>query len=101
MLAVVDVVYTANLGYGRKLGIGFVHPPGSKEITGVVADPGPKADIHIRHLGGGRFVVTDRGGAQDATDGVPIIAADAMGGRHDVVLRAFNTKAASPVSSRR
>ena len=101
VLAVVDVVYTANLGYGRKLGIGFVHPPGSKDISAVVADPGPKADIHIRHLGGGRFVVTDRGGSQDATDGVPIVAADAMGGRHEVLLRAFNTNAASPVSSRR
>ena len=70
-------------------------------MTGVVADPSPTADIRIRHLGGGRFVVTDRHGAHDATDGVPIIAADAMGGRHDVVLRAFNTNAASPVSSRR
>ena len=101
MLAVVDVVHTANLGYGSKLGIGFLHPPGSKMITGIVADPGPTADIRIRHLGGGRFTVTDRHGSQDATDGVPIIAADGMGGRHDVVLRAFNTNAATPVSTRR
>ena len=101
VLAVVDVVYTANLGYGSKLGIGFLHAPGSKAVTGVIADPSPTADIRIRHLGGGRFTVTDRYGAHDATDGEPILAADAMGGRHEVVLRAFNTNAASLVSSGR
>jgi hypothetical protein len=101
VLAVVDGVHTANLGFGSKLGIAFLYTPGGKQVTGVVADSSPTADIRIRNHGGGRFVVTDRYGPHDATDGVPIIAADARGGRHDVVLRAFNTNAATPVSSRR
>ena len=101
VLAVVDVVHTANLGYGSKLGIGFVHDPGTKAVTDVVADPSPTADVRIRNLGGGRFTVTDRHGTHDAKDGEPTMATDGMGGRHEVVLRAFNTNAASAVSSRR
>ena len=100
VLAVVDVVHTANLGHGSRLGIGFVRDPGSGAVTGVVADRGSKADIRVRHLRGGRFVVTDRLGRHVATDGEPIVVADSVGGRHDVVLRAFDTKAASPVTSR-
>ncbi len=101
VIAVVDVVHTANLGYGSKLGIGFVRDPGSRQVTGVVRDPSPTADIRIRHRGGGRFVVTDRHGRRAATEGVPIMATDSVGARHEVVLRAFNTKAASAESSHR
>jgi hypothetical protein len=101
VIAVVDVVHTANLGYGSKLGIGFVRDPGSRQVTGVVGDPSPTADIRIRHRGGGRFVVTDRHGRRAATEGVPIMATDSVGARHEVVLRAFNTKAASAESSHR
>ena len=101
VIAVVDVVHTANLGYGSKLGIGFVRDPASGRVTGVVADRSPTAEIRVRHRGGGRFVVTDRRGRHDATDGEPIIALDSEGARHEVVLRAFNTKAASAESTYR
>jgi hypothetical protein len=70
-------------------------------VTGIVADRGPNADIRIRYLGGGRFEVTDRVGRHVTTSGEPIVAADSVGVRHELVLRAFATKAASPVSSRR
>ena len=101
VLAIVDVVHTANLGYGSKLGIGFVRDPGSRQVTGVVADRSPTADIRVRHRGGGRFVVTDRHGRHVATDGERVMAVDSVGARHEVVLRAFNTKAASAESTYR
>jgi len=101
VVAVVDVVHTANLGHGSRLGIGFVRAPGTRRVTGIVADRGPNADIRIRYLGRGRFEVTDRVGRHVTTSGEPIAAADSVGVRHELVLRAFATKAASPVSSRR
>jgi len=101
VVAVVDVVHTANLGHGSRLGIGFVRAPGTRRVTGIVADRGPNADIRIRYLGRGRFEVTDRVGRHVTTSGEPIVAADSVGVRHELVLRAFATKAASPVSSRR
>jgi len=99
VIAVVDVVHTANLGYGSKLGMGFVRDPKSGRVTGVVADRSPTADIRVRHRGGGRFVVSDRRGRHDATAGESFIAVDSEGARHEVVLRAFNTKAASAESA--
>ena len=101
VLAVVDVIHTANLGYGRLVGLSFVRAPESKHVTDVVADKTKTADLKIRNLGNGRFEVTDRHGKHEATEGVPIIATDSLGGRHEVMLRAFNTNAASPVASRR
>jgi hypothetical protein len=101
VIAVVDVVHTANLGYGSRVGIRFVRDPESRQVTGVVADPSPTADIRVRHRGGGRFVVTDRHGRRVATEGEPVMATDSVGARHEVVLRAFNTKAASAESSYR
>jgi hypothetical protein len=101
VVAVVDVVHIANLGRGSRLGIGFVRSPISKRVTGIVADRGPNADIRIRHLGGDRFEVIDRVGRHVTTPGEPILAADSVGARHELVLRAFATKAASPVSSAR
>jgi hypothetical protein len=101
VIAIVDVVHTANLGYGSKLGIGFVRDSTSRRVTGIVADPSPTADIRVRHRGGGRFVVTDRHGRRVASEGEPIMATDSVGARHEVVLRAFNTKAASAESSYR
>jgi hypothetical protein len=100
VLAVVDVVHTANLGYGSRLGMGFVHAPDTRQVTDVVAEKGKAADIKIRHLGGGRFELTDRHGRHAAIDGEPIIVTDSVGGRHEVVLRAFHTNAASAVSTR-
>ena len=70
-------------------------------MTDVVAEKGGAADLKIRNLGNGRFEVTDRHGKHQVTAGVPIIATDSLGGRHEVMLRAFNTNAASPVASRR
>jgi hypothetical protein len=100
VVAVVDVVHTANLGHGSKTGIRFVKDPSTRRLTGLIADRGPEADIRIRHLGGGRFVVRDRLGRRIATAGESIITADSVGVRHELVLRAFDTKAASQVTSR-
>jgi hypothetical protein len=101
VVAVVDVVHTANLGHGSNLGIAFVRAPGSRAVTGIVAERGPKADMRIRNLRGGRFVVTDRAGRHNTSSGEPIIAVDSIGVRHELVLRAFATRAASSVTSRR
>jgi hypothetical protein len=100
VVAVVDVVHIANLGHGSRTGIRFVKDPGTRRLTGLIADRGPEADIKIRHLGGGRFVVRDRMGRRNAESGESIITADATGVRHELVLRAFDTKAASQVTSR-
>jgi len=100
VLAVVDVVHTANLGYGSRIGMGFVRDPDSKRVTDVVADKGKTAEIRIHHMSGGRFEIRDRHGRSVATDGEPIVVTDALGARHEVVLRAFNTNAASPVATR-
>ena len=100
VVAVVDVIHTANLGHGSRLGIGFVRAPGSRRVTGIVADRGPDAEIRIRLRRGGRFEVTDRMGRHVTSSGEPIIAADSVGVRHELVLRAFATNAASTVSSR-
>ena len=100
VLAVVDVVHTANLGYATTLGISFVRDPDSGLFSGIVPDQGSEADIRIRLLGHGRFAVTDRSGRRVASDGEPVLVANSVGGRHQVVLYAFNTRAASPVTSR-
>jgi hypothetical protein len=70
-------------------------------VTGIVAARGGKPDIRIRQLRGGRFEVKDRTGRYVTTDGEPIVAVDRGGGRHQLVLRAFATNAASEVMSRR
>jgi hypothetical protein len=101
VVAVVDVVHTANLGHGSSLGIGFVRAPGSRQVTGIVADRGPKANIRIRALRGGRFAVTDRTGRKVTEPGEPVVVIDSAGVRHELVLRAFSTRAASAVTSRR
>ena len=95
VIVVVDVVHTANLGYGHKLGFGFVRDPASGRVTSLVADRSPKAEIRVHHRGGGRFIVTDRRGRHEATDGEAFVAVDSVGARHELILRAFNTKAAS------
>jgi hypothetical protein len=101
VLAVVDVVHTANLGYGSKVGMGFVRDPESKRVTDVVSEKGKAAEIRIRHMSGGRFEIRDRHGRSVATDGEPIVVTDALGARHEVVLRAFRTNSASAVATRR
>ena len=100
VLAVVDVFYTANLGYGSTVGMGFIRDPDTKRLTEVVADKGKTADIRIHRMSGDRFEIRDRHGRSVATDGVPFVVTDGHGARHEVVLRAFNTNSASPVATR-
>ena len=100
VVAVVDVVHTANLGHGSRLGIRFVKDPDTRRLTGLVADRGPETDIKIRHLGRDRFEIQDRLGKRNVTSGEAIITANSTGARHELVLRAFDTKAASQVTSR-
>ncbi|MBA2718288.1 MAG: fibronectin type III domain-containing protein [Chloroflexi bacterium] len=101
VVAVVDVVHTANIGHGTNLGITFVRPEGSRAITGIVAERASRAEIRIRQLRGGRFVVRDRQGRHEATDGNPLTVIDSLGVRHSLLLRAFATNAASQVATRR
>ncbi len=103
VVAVVDIVHTANIGHGSTLGIGFVfvQTPGTRTVTGIVADKGRKADIRIRRLRSGRFAIKDRTGRQVANDGQAVIVSDSLGGRHSLELRAFATTPASKVASRR
>ena len=101
VVAVVDVVHTANIGHGSTLGISFVRDPVSKQITGIVAEKGSHADVRIRRRRGGRFDVKDRSGTHVVNDGEAVVVADSIGVRHGLVLRAFATNAASRVASRR
>ncbi len=101
VVAVVDVVHTANLGYGSRLGLGFVRDQPNGQITGIVSDRSRKADIRIRVVGGDRFEVADRKGRNETTSGQPVITVDSEGARHQVVLRRFRGATASPSSSTR
>jgi len=101
VVAVVDVVHTANLGYGSRLGIGFVRAQPRGQVTGIVSDRSRGTDVRIRYRGGDRFEVTDRVDRYVATSGQPVITVDSLGARHQVILRRFRGATASPVSSRR
>jgi hypothetical protein len=101
VVAVVDIVHTANIGHGSSLGIAFVLAPGTREVTGIVADKGRHKDIRISRLRGGRFAIKDRMGRRVATDGEEVVVSDSHGGRHSLVLHAFATNPASRVASRR
>ncbi len=101
VVAVLDVVHTANIGHGSNLGIAFVRAPDTRAVIGIVADRGPHADIRIRKLRGGRFRVTDKSRRHVVADGEALVIADSVGVKHGLVLRAFETKAASRVASRR
>jgi hypothetical protein len=99
VVAVVDVVHTANIGSGSKLGIAFERDATGR-VTGIVADRSSTADVRIRRLRGERFVITDRTGKHDGADGQAIVVADSKGARHSIVLHAFDTAPASSVASR-
>ena len=101
VVAVVDVVYNANLGHGSRLGFDFVRDPVSKRVIGIDPDRGRTSDIHVRHLRGDRFEVTDKAGRRVGKSGEPIMAVNSAGGRHALVLRAFATHAAADVDARR
>jgi hypothetical protein len=98
-VAVVDVVHTANLGGGSSLGITFERR--GRDVDGIIAAKGRKADIRIQKIRGDRFKVRDRTGTKVAESGEPIVIVDATGTRHELVLRAFEGKAASTASVRR
>ncbi|HLO35194.1 MAG TPA: fibronectin type III domain-containing protein, partial [Candidatus Deferrimicrobium sp.] len=91
VVAVVDVVHTANVGHGSTLGIGFTRAPGTRSLTGIVAERGPDAELRIRRRRDGRFVVRDRAGRHEVEDGDPVVVIDSVGVRHSLVLRAFDT----------
>lgn len=99
VVAVVDVVHSANLGHGSHLGIEVLRDPDTRQVTGIAAARGGKADIRVRQLRGDRFEVTDKTGRHLTTAGQPIVAVDARGGRHQLVLHPFATNAASTVSA--
>jgi len=101
VLAVVDVVHTANIGSGSNLGISFVRDADGRTATGIVAARGSHADVRIRRLRGGRFAVTDKYGRHEVSDGEAIVVADSKGVRHALTLQAFATNAASSVVRRR
>ncbi len=101
VVAVVDVIHIANLGHGSRLGLRFVRDPDTRQVTGIVPDRSANAEIRIRQLRGGRFEVKDKSGRHVTMSGEPIVAADSRGARHELILRAFATNAASPVSDRR
>jgi hypothetical protein len=95
VVAVVDVVHTANLGYGSRLGIGFVRGGSSGEVTDIRPDRSARAEIRIRALGQDRFEVTDRFGRHTVRGGEPVVATDSLGVRHSVTLRGFRPGTAS------
>jgi hypothetical protein len=101
VVAVVDVVHTTKLGYGSRLGIGFVRDRPGGPVTGIVADRTRKADIRIRHRSGDRFEVIDGADHHFATAGQPVLAIDSLGVPHEVILRRFRRATASRVSGRR
>ncbi len=99
VVAVVDGVHSVNLGHRSRLGLKVVRDPDTKLVTGIVGARGPKPEIRIRRLRGGRFEVTDKTGRHVTSSGEPIVAVDSRGGRHQLVLHAFATNAASTVSA--
>ena len=100
VIAVVDVVHTANIGHGSSLGLSLTRADGTRTVTGIVADTGPKAEVRIRRLRNGDFAVSDRNGRRQVADGDPIGFVDSAGVRHTLVLQAFATNAASRVARR-
>jgi hypothetical protein len=101
VVAVLDVVHTANVGHGRTLGIALLRAPDTRAVTGIVADKGPKTDFRVRRLRDGRFEVKDKVGRHVAENGEAVVVIDSVGVRHGLVLHAFGTNAASQVASRR
>jgi hypothetical protein len=97
-VAVVDVLHTANLGGGGSLGIRFERE--GREVTGIVAAKGSKADVRIQKLRHDRYRVKDKYATHETSSGEPVVITD-TGIRHELVLRSFEGKAASTASARR
>ncbi len=101
VIAVVDVVHSANIGHGSNLGIALVRAPDSRAVTGIVAERGKGTDLQIRRQRDGRFVVRDKVGRHVVAGGETVVVIDSLGVRHGLVLQAFDTNAASRVATRR
>ena len=98
VIAVVDVVHTANIGHGSTLGITLTRAPGTRNVTGLVVDRTSKAEVRIRRLRSGGFAIRDRNGRSEVAEGDPVVFTDSVGVKHSLVLRAFDTNAASAVA---
>ena len=101
VVAVVDFVHTANLGRGTRFGIAFVRASEGGPVTGIEADRSRTAELRVRWMRGDRFEVTDRAGRHVANAGETVVVVDALGARHQVVLRGFRTATASPLATGR
>ena len=100
VLAVLDGVHSANIGKRSRLGIEVVRPPGTRQVSEIVASRGKKADFRVTMRRGGSFRVTDKARSQDVASGDMVIVVDSIGVRHQLVLHAFSTKSASAVARR-
>ena len=99
-VAIVDVVHTANLGGGSNVGLAFIGAPRARQLDGIAAAKGKKADVRIHKLRGDRFRVEDKNGSRVAESGESVVVVDKSGVRHELVLRAFVGKAASAPARR-
>ena len=102
VLAVVDVVHTANLGRGSKLGIAFIRSPKDNRVTGVVANPRPerrrpRPPHRTGPLRGHGPARSDGSRPRGNRSWSSTPSVDAS----DLCSAAFDTNAASQVSSRR
>jgi len=101
VVAVVDTVHSANLGGGSDLGLALVGGPYARQLEGISAAKGKNADVRIHKLRGDRFRVTDKRGNQEVRSGEAVVVESRNGVRHELVLRAFEGRAASGVTVRR
>jgi hypothetical protein len=101
VVAVVDTVHSANLGGGSNLGLALLGGPYARQLEGISAAKGKKADVKIHKLRGDRFRVTDKRGSQEVHSGEAVVVESRNGVRHELVLRAFEGRAAAGVTVRR
>ena len=101
VVAVVDIVHTANLGGGTNVGLAFERRPGSRDVAGIAPAKGKKAEVRVTRLRGDRFAVRDKVGRKVVESGESVVVEDQFGTRHGLVLRAFEGKAAATASARR
>jgi len=101
VVAVVDTVHSANLGGGSDLGLALLGGPYARQLEGISAAKGKNADVRIHKLRGDKFRVTDKRGNQEVRSGEAVVVESRNGVRHELVLRAFEGRAASGVTVRR
>jgi hypothetical protein len=96
VVAVVDVVHTANLGHGSVFNVNL-------KSAGIERIRRGKADVQLRYLGHERFHVVDKNGErkQEVTAGRPIRVVDSRGVPHELILWAFSTPSAAAAQASR